>query len=141
MRFQVPQFTEQETKVAGPLTFKQFLFMGLALLVVIILYLTLAKKSFMLFLFTAGMAVFCLFSLAFLKVQGRSMPTLLGNFLGFFIGSKMYLWKKKELPPRIVWKKESEIGKISKSKSTIPDLKIVKRSRLKQAAANIEARK
>ncbi len=137
MRFQVPQFIERETRIAGPLTFRQFVLMAIAAGFVGLLYLALAKKSFFLMILLSAALVIGAFALAFVKVGGRPMPTVLGNLFGFLAGTKVYLWKKKALPPRIIWKQPDKKG-IVKPKSLIPELKIVGKSRLKDVGTAID---
>ena len=140
MQFNVPQFTEQETKIAGPLTFKQFVMVAIAIGIVMLLYLFLAKDNFFLFLVSSGAILTTIFSLAFLKVGGRSLPTVLGHSFGFFLSPRLYLWRKKELPPRIVWKKVSE-EKFVKPKTLNPDLRIAEKSRINRMATAIDTKK
>lgn len=140
MRFNVPQFIEQETKIAGPLTFKQFVMVAVAIAIVMLLYLFLAKDNFFLFLVAGGTVLTSMFALAFLRVSGRSLPTVLGHSFGFFLSPRLYLWRKKELPPRIVWKKVSE-EKFVKPKTLNPDLRIAERSRLKRMATTIDTKR
>lgn len=106
MQFTVPQFIEHEAKIIGPLTFKQFVFIGAAGTVCLFLYFSVAKTNFFLFLvlsiFIFGIGT----TLAFLKIGGRGLPTILVSFLRFSLGPKIYLWKKKEIPLTIFKKAE-----------------------------------
>ena len=94
MRFQVPQFIEQESRIIGPLTFRQFIFIGGAGGAVLFLYFFLPFTIFMLALFPVlalGLA------LAVFKAGGRSLPELVVDFLSFGFGTKSYIWKKTRL--------------------------------------------
>jgi hypothetical protein len=141
MRFQVPQFIERETRIAGPLTFKQFVLMAIAAGFVGLLYLALAKKSFFLMILLSATLVIGAFALAFVKVGGRPLPTVLGNLFGFLVETKVFLWKKKALPPRIIWKQPDKKSGIAKPKSLIPELKIIGKSRLKDIGTAIDTAK
>ena len=109
-QFTVPKFIEHEAKIIGPLTFKQFVFVGIAGAVCFALYFTLGKTNFFLFVLVSGLLMAGGFALAFLKSGGRSLPTVLKNFFSFSMSTKIYLWKKKggSLPPKIVEKSIEE---------------------------------
>jgi len=131
MRFTVPQFIEHEAKIVGPLTFKQFTYIGIAGAICFILYFSVPFPLFLLaslVLIGGGMA------LAFLKVGGRSLPSVIGNFLSFKLTPKMYLWKKKQGTISIL-----ETKKVEKKEEETP-LKIVKKSRLKNIQTEIETK-
>ncbi len=135
MRFTVPQFIEHEAKIVGPLTFKQFLFIGVAGVVCFILYFSLGKSNFLLFLLISiilfiGAAVF-----AFLQVGGRGVPTIMGNLLRFSLGTKVYIWRKKTKQIIVFKKEESE----KEVKEETP-LKIPENSRLKKLRTEVETR-
>lgn len=139
MRFTVPQFIEHEAKIVGPLTFKQFVYIGFAGFVCFILYFSLGKTNFFLFLLLTIVLMLTALALAFLKIGGRSLPIILGNFLKFSFSSKMYLWKKKEAPI-IVFKKVKKIKKEEKKEEEELPLKIAEKSRLKKLSAQIETK-
>ena len=141
MRFQVPQFIERETRVAGPITFRLFIMLGITAALIVLLYLALIKISLTAFVFISAILIIITLALAFLNIGGRSLPTVLGNFLGFFVSPKVYLWKKKELSPRIIWKKIEENHGPVRPKAITPELKILEKSRLRQMSTNIETKK
>lgn len=139
MRFNVPQFIEHEAKVVGPLTFKQFIFIGGAGVICFILYYSVPFSIFLaasVILGGAGTA------LAFLKIGGMSLPAILANFLKFSVAPKIYIWKKREQPGIIIYKKE---GKPSSEKAARDEeeelpLKIAEKSRLKRLHTQIETK-
>ena len=91
MQFQVPQFIGREARVVGPLTFRQFLYVGVAGAIGFALYFTLPFLMFVtLTLPIMGAGV----SLAFFSVNGKSLPSLIIGFLSFTMGTKTYVWKK-----------------------------------------------
>lgn len=137
MRFTVPQFIEHEAKIVGPLTFKQFVYIGFAGAICFILYFSLGKTNFFLFLLLAMVLMSTAIGLAFLKIGGRSLPTILGSFLKFSFSSKMYLWKKKEAPI-IIFKKVKKPKKEEKKEEEELPLKIAEKSLLKKLSTKIE---
>jgi len=131
MRFTVPQFIEHEVKIIGPLTFKQFFFFFLAGGACFILYFLLPFSYFIItaLLFGGGAIV-----LAFLKIGGRPLPTILGNFLKFSMSPKIFIWRKVETPIMVFKKAEVKEAKV---KEELP-LKIAEGSQLKKIRTQIE---
>ncbi|MBI2023255.1 PrgI family protein [Candidatus Giovannonibacteria bacterium] len=93
---QVPQFIEVEDKIFGPLTIKQFFYILGGGALVFIFYIFLQIWAVIL-LGTPVMAFFG--ALAFYKINGIPFTTVLGNALSFFQSKKIFLWKKRPLPP------------------------------------------
>jgi len=91
MRFQVPQFIETETKIIGPLTLKQFVWVALGVGLLLIFF-RLLSGFFLIFTSMIVIAVFG--SLAFLRIEGVSLIEYLMKALGFALGPKKYLFKK-----------------------------------------------
>ena len=134
MQFTVPQFIEHEAKIIGPLTFKQFIFIGTAGTICFVLYFSIAEINFFLFLILSIIILGVGAALALLKIGGQGLPTILTNFLRFSLGSKIYIWKKKGAPITIF--KKVEIKKEVK-KEELP-LKIAEKSQLKKIRNEIE---
>jgi len=133
MRFEIPQFIKREARIVGPLTFKQSIFFGIALVVVFILYFTLAKKSVIQFLLTAILLVGTASFLAFGRIQGKTILNFVQDFFSFTAGSKIYLWKRKE-GVRIIKKEIKEI------KKETPSLRVTGKSLLKGLLTKIETK-
>jgi hypothetical protein len=131
MRFTLPQFIEHEPKIVGPLTFKQFVYIGVAGGICFILYFIAPFSIFLIASLILGLGAI---ALAFLKIGGRSLPAILGNFLKFSLSPKIFIWRKIEAPIT-VFKKE----KIKKEEveEELP-LKIAERSQLKKIRTKIE---
>ena len=91
MRFQVPQFIEHEPKVVGPFTFRQFIYIAVPSAMGFFLYFT---APFSIFAGGTALLVFIGFCLGFLQINGKSLPGLIVNILGFSISPKTYIWKK-----------------------------------------------
>lgn len=133
MRFTVPKFIEHEAKIVGPLTFKQFAFIGFAGSVCFALYFIAPFSIFILAcLILGGGSV----ALAFFKIGGRSLSTVTGHFLKFSVSPKMYIWKKSGVPMKIFKKKEV---KKKKEEEELP-LKIAANSQLKKLRTQIETK-
>ena len=99
MQFQVPQFIEVEDKIFGPLTFKQFIYigggLGAAYIIWRVLPLFLAAP---LILAVGGLAA----GLAFFQFNGRPLILAIENAFFFLIHGKLYLWNntRKEVKAR-----------------------------------------
>lgn len=110
MRFQVPQFIEVESKIFGPLTLKQFIYLAGGAGLIFLLYITL--PFFIMVLFAAPVGVFVL-ALAFYKVNNQSFVKVAENAFKYFISSKIYVWKKEKitstasLPPDFIKSQKS----------------------------------
>jgi hypothetical protein len=134
MRFTVPQFIEYEAKIVGPFTFRQFVYVGLAGAVCFVLYFTVPFSLFLISCFILGGGAM---AFAFLKIGGRPLSTIIGNFLRFNLTPKMYIWRKKEAPIT-VFKKEVK-KKIEEKEEELP-LKIAEKSQLKKLRTQIETK-
>ncbi len=104
MRFKVPQFIDIEDKIFGPLTFKQFMYMGGGLGLTYVTYRFLPLYG-ALPIMAAILALS--FSLTFVEINKKPFIYILEAYIRYIIGSKMYLWKK-------VSKREAT-GAVSKS--------------------------
>lgn len=136
MEFSVPQFIEKSPKIIGPFTLKQFLYIGSAIGLALILYFTVDFVYFILFsIILLAAAAF----LAFGNVNGIPVPTVIKNFLFFSIAPRIYIWKKKDVPlfRRTI---EKEITKKSAEESATPTLQIENNGRLKRLKSDIELR-
>ena len=134
MRFTVPQFTEYETRVIGPLSFRQFIFIAVAGVVCVILFFTIGKNNLFLFLVLSIIVLGTGVSLAFLKIGGRGLPMVLANFARFSLGSRFYIWKRSGA--LVTFSKDTEIKKEIKGKE--PPLKAKGTSRLKKTRTKLE---
>ena len=97
MQFQVPQFIEVEDKIFGPLTIKQFLYIGGGVGASVVLYIYIPYKIISILLIVP-VAVFSL-ALAFYKVNGKNFIDVSESFFYYFLGDKLYVWKKLEKKP------------------------------------------
>jgi hypothetical protein len=108
MEFIVPKFIERELKIVGPMTFKQFAFIGLAGAICFVIYYTYRKLFWPALIILGGGGA----ALAFIKIGGRPLPTILLNFFKYNVSPRLYIWKRKQMPvyypPLSVKKKEGE---------------------------------
>jgi len=131
MPYVVPKFIERQPKVVGPLTFRQFIFVGGAAAICFLLYFMLPIYVFP---FVAFVLIGGALALVFIKVKGRSLPELLKNSLTFMFSPKVYLWKKSGTSPKII---KTQKKKPKEEKKASP-LDVAGRSRLKSLSSKIE---
>ncbi len=116
MRFQVPQFTDVEDKIIGPLTFKQFIYLGGSVGLIVILFSFLPK--FLAIFFALPVAALGGL-LAFYKVNNQPFIRVVEAYLKYSITNKLYLWKHEEKTSKAQDKKPidpSLVPKLSESK-------------------------
>lgn len=134
MPFIVPKFINEKPKIIGPLTFRQFIFIGIAVSICFVLY---SFAPFFVFLagsvFLIGGGTF----LAFGKINGRPLPVMIKNFFAFLSSSKIYLWEKAKTPPQII---KTE-GFKKEEKKTASALNITARSKLRKLSSEIETKR
>lgn len=133
MPYTVPQFIEREPKIVGPFTFKQFVFIGAAAGLAVFFYFLLPRFLFVIVTIILGGTAL---AMVFLKVAGFPLPVVIKNFFIFLIRSRIYLWKKKALLPKIVKKR----GQEKKDEKEGPVLKSADRGRLGGLATFLETR-
>lgn len=121
MQFQVPQFIEVEDKVIGPLTFKQFLYVGGGAGISFILWRLLP-------LWLAALPIMGILgitaALAMGQWNGRPFVTGLENGFYYLLSKKLYLWSqerrlkkpKNEVAEKVLGKQEVYIPKLADSK-------------------------
>jgi len=133
MQFQVPQFTEIEDKVIGPLTLKQFLYLLIAAIVLFILFRMVNMFVFVLLAIPiASMSL----ALGFVKVNNRPLIYALKNFLGFLKKPDFYVWKKPTPAA-----KEEKIPEIIQKKSPKDKSRLIPQEKLQEISWKIEVEK
>jgi len=138
MQFKVPQFIEHEAKIFGPLTFKQFIVVGFAGLISLVLFFTIGE-NFFLWLVISGIIIGTSLSLVFVQVEGLPLISLIGKSIGFFIEPRVYIWKKKTFDARFLIKKEKKKeDELLKKKETT--LRTSEGSRIKRLWSEIEVK-
>jgi hypothetical protein len=97
MQYPVPQFTDVEDKVIGPLTIKQFgiIFGGGAL--VFVVYST--TKSLLGLIVAVVLIGIPALGLAFAKFNGRPVYSSFGNLINFFLQPRQMLFHKEGVDP------------------------------------------
>jgi len=90
-QYQVPQFIEVEDKIFGPLTLKQFIYLAGGAGVCLIFFTLL--PLWLMFILSVPVMSFSA-ALAFYKINGRPFIVALEHAVGYFFGSKLYLWKQ-----------------------------------------------
>jgi len=105
MQFQMPRFLDIEDKVIGPLTFKQFIYLGGGLGLAYVAYSYLGLTFGFVFI---GLFLFLGISLSFWKPNNRPAIVMFQAFLNHYTKSRMYVWQRPTKAERIK-KTEKEI--------------------------------
>jgi predicted transcriptional regulator len=93
MQFPVPQFTDVEDKIIGPLTVKQF---GIIFATGVIIFLGYsATKSVLVLVFLFVLFGIPALGLAFAKINGRPLYNTIGNFVKFLSSPKILIFHKE----------------------------------------------
>lgn len=102
MRFEVPQFIDIEDKIFGPLTWRQFLYLGGGGGMAVVMFFTMP----LLFSIPLGIPLALLSgALAFYPINNRPFSFFLEAVLSYLVGQRLYLWRRKD---DIVHKQNSE---------------------------------
>lgn len=116
MRYQVPQFIEVEDKIFGPLTVKQFLYVAAGAGAGFIIWSLLPN---FIAIFIAIPVVGFFLALAFYKYNDRPFVYTVENSVKYFLGDKLYIWKKQD---RKIDPKKPEEEKVDDSGLYVPKL-------------------
>ena len=135
-RYRVPKFIEKDPKIIGPMTFKQFVYIGVAGLVSAILYFVI--ESLFLFIFIAVFLFLIAIALAFITIGGKSLPEIILHSVTYLFSSKIYLWEKKQSTPKVI--KQKKQGPQKKKTDQSP-LKMTEKSRLKEMETKVKTGK
>ena len=92
MKFEVPQFIEVEDKIFGPLTWRQFVYLGGGVGMAVALYFFL---PFIAFAFIGIPLALVAVALAFYPVNNRPFSHFLEAMFNFTFRPKRYLWRKE----------------------------------------------
>lgn len=129
-QYPIPQFIEQEGKIAFFISFRQFFYLVGAGAICLFLYFVLPK---FLFVISSVIVAVSAVVLAFVTINGTPIINVLLMSLGFAAGSKNYVWQKKESSYPFKTIKRVEIRKIEEG----PVLE-VQQSRLKKIQTDIQ---
>jgi hypothetical protein len=129
-QYPIPQFIEQEGKIAFFISFRQFFYLVAAGAVCFALYFVL---PFFLFIVCSILIVVAAAILAFVQINGTPILNIILSSIGFSMGGKNYTWKKKESPYPFRTIKRAEIKKIEQG----PVLQ-AQQSQLKRTKTQVE---
>ncbi|HEC93820.1 MAG TPA: PrgI family protein [Candidatus Kaiserbacteria bacterium] len=101
MKYQVPQFVDVESKIIGPLTLKQFIYVagGIGACFLLLHFLPFLI-AILLCIPVAGFAG----ALAFYKVNGKPFERIIEAAVTYYSSSRFFIWKKEQVPvkPKMV---------------------------------------
>lgn len=92
MQFEVPQFIEIEDKIFGPLTWRQFLYLGGGVGLAVVMFFTMPLIIFVIF----GIPLALLAgALSFYPVNNRPFSFFLEAIFNYISTQRLYLWRQK----------------------------------------------
>lgn len=92
MRFEVPQFIEIEDKIFGPLTWRQFVYLGGGVGAAVVMFLVFPFFVFVIF----GLPIALLAgALAFYPINNRPFSYFLEAIYNYITSDRLYLWHQK----------------------------------------------
>jgi len=107
MQFQVPQFIEAEDKIVGPLSLKQFFYLGTVAAVGFVLYFAIVFWLWLIIvIFVGGLGL----AMAFVKINGRPISKILLSGIKFYWQPQTFVWQPEN--PQV--NKNEEIAKLAK---------------------------
>jgi hypothetical protein len=136
MEVTVPKFIEREAKIIGPLSFKQFLYLLVPGVACFVLYFVMAKKSFFQYVMISALLMGGGIAVGFVKIKGQPVLVFLKNFFSFSLSSKVFIWRKKILPPKM-----QKIRPPEEKKEDESELKVISRGNLHKLSTIVETRK
>lgn len=101
MNFVLPQFIDMEARIVGPLTLKQFAFVGVGTTASFLIYFSLGKSAMPLAIALIAIVEGISSALAFVKMDGIALPTVIQHYMLFAMSPQIYLWKNFELPNQL----------------------------------------
>lgn len=97
MQFQVPQFIQTEDKVVGPLTLRQFAYVGVAGALCGLLYFILQPWLWVIItILLLGIAV----AIGFIKIEGRPLQKIILAAFHFYWKPQTFVWQPEHHPVR-----------------------------------------
>lgn len=93
MRFEVPQFIEIEDKIFGPLTWRQFLYLGGGVGMSVVMFFTI---PFILFVILGVPLAILSSALAFYPINNRPFSFFLEAIFNYTSRQRLYLWRQKD---------------------------------------------
>jgi hypothetical protein len=106
MNFVLPQFIDMEAKIVGPLTLKQFIFVAIGTTFSFLVYFSLGKTSMPLAIALIAIIEGIACALAFVKMDGISLPVVIRHYMLFAMSPQIFLWKNFELPNQLATTRE-----------------------------------
>ncbi len=126
MNFQVPQFIEQEAKIVGFLTLKQFLYFAAAGIISFIAFQIFSP--FFWFFITLVVGVLAI-AAAFVKINGQNLPQILKSALNYFWQPRTFTWQ------RITPQTTLDVSEVEKIEAMRKNISV--QEKLKSVALNI----
>ncbi len=117
MRFEVPQFIEIEDKIFGPLTWRQFLYLGGGVGMSVVMFFTFPFTAFVLIGLPLGILSG---ALAFYPINSRPFSFFLEAIFNYLSHKRLYFWRQKtSIIRRGVEVEKAPIDSLTKARSSV----------------------
>jgi len=137
-QFETPQFIERQAKVIGPLTFRGAAYVGVPIILIFLLWFTIADSYFILFIGVSLLLQGAGVALAFVKLEGKTIPEVLRNAIFFFTRSRTYIWKRGNI--NVTFKPEQFINPSTNGES-LPKNTLNRKSRIADLSVKVQTKK
>jgi hypothetical protein len=104
MRFEVPQFIDVEDKIFGPLTWRQFVYLGGGVGAAVVMFLVL--PAIVAILIGIPLALFAA-ALSFYPINNRPFSYFVEAVWNYLTNQRLYLWQQKE---DVVYRQDTRSG-------------------------------
>jgi len=132
MQYQVPQFIDTEDKIVGPLSLRQFIYVGVGVGISAMFFFVLQTWLWVIF---SAIVVGGAIAVAFVKIEGRPLTNVLFSAFNFYWKPQTYVWQPEH--PTI---ERSKAPKEATAKKT-PSQKQARESVIEKLAAGMALHK
>ena len=114
MRYELPRYIEEEAKIAGPLSIKQFfIFLGGGIACALYFYFLKAQVAAPLSLITLGALVVVVFG----KYKGRPISGLIVSVLKYIWFPHTYVWEKPDIRQQDLFRETRKVQEVKKEET------------------------
>lgn len=134
MRYELPRYIEQEAKIAGPFTIKQFFILfGAGIICAMLFFLLKPGLAIFFSSIIVGLTLFMIFG----KYKGRPISAIITGMMKYFWSPRTYIWQKQTINPKDVYR-ETEKKTEQQTNPEEPIQKTVSKEDLKNIARQLD---
>ncbi len=139
MRYEVPQFIDIETKMFGPLTWRQAFYVVGSAGMAYVAFTVLGETPFIIKALLAGILISIGPAFAFIKINKRKLSFFLGSMIIYLWKPKRYVWKKND-KKKIIREKMHLMNQkeMNEKMDNMSNVQNVNRNKLKELALSLD---